>query len=213
MTTGDSYVTDALQLWIYNGNSRSEKLVKSWEAAEFQATLAAQHSTDFKMLVGAYVAALGTRGDYILLKIPVTGTAEGTAVAVSVLGKAYIEIMDVLGVPNDVQLGKVRGYGKYSPFDSPDVKVTNEMKVGIEAERLSVSLTAAVTTNTWVTQKVHGDDDSRIQARFETAMSNGLASNVLEIRLKPTASNVFLVRYDSPVWMLPSGDFYERLDV
>ena len=213
MTAGDSYETTGVQLWLYNGNGRGEKLLKSWEASEFQDTLAAQHSKDYELTVGSYAAALGSRGDYFLLKIPCLVAAETTAAAVSVVGKAYMEIMDILGVPSDVQLAKRLGYAKHSPFDSPDIKVTDEMKVGIEAEKLSVLLNKAVTTNTYITQLIAGEEDARIQAKWNTAMpATACVDNALLIRFKPTLSNVFLIRYDSGVWILPSGDFFEKLD-
>lgn len=188
-------------------------MVKSWEASEFQATLAGQHSKDYELVAKHYIAALGTRGDYILIKIPCTAAAETTAGAVTVVGKAYLEIMDILGVPETVQLGKKHGYAKHSPFDSADLAVSDEMKVGIEAERLSVLLNKAVTTNTWVSQLIAGEEDARIQAKWAEAMpATACVDNVLWIRLKPTQSNVFMVRYDSAIWMLPSGDFFEKLD-
>ena len=215
---GDEYATAGAQLWLYNGNGRGSKLLKSWEESEFQATLAAQHSKDFELTVGAYAAALGTRGDYFLLKVPCVGVTDGAAdAAVTVANKLYVEIMDILGCPNDVQLGKVKGYGKHSPFDSPDVKVTDEMKVGIEAEKLSILVNTAVPTSTYVTQKVAGEDDSRVQAKWENANPAGAggypANNTLLLRLKPTSSGVFLIRYDSAVWILPAtASFFERED-
>lgn len=215
---GDEYATAGVQLWLYNGNGRGSKLLKSWEESEFQATLAAQHSKDYELHVGAYAVALGTRSDYFLLKIPVVGVTDATAdKTVTIVNKVYIEMMDVLGVPIDVQLGKRHGYGKYSPFDSPDVKVTDEMKVGIEAEKLSVLVNVAATTNTYVTQKIAGEDDTRIQAKWENAMPAGAggypANNVLLLRLKPTSSGVFMIRYDSAVWILPAtASFFERED-
>jgi len=215
---GDEYATAAVQLWLYNGNGRAEKLIKSWESSEFQATLAAQHSKDYELTVKNYATALGSRSDYFLLKIPCVGVTDAAADAtVTAVNKAYIEFMDILGVSNDVQLAKVHGYGKYSPFDSPDLKVTDEMKVGIEAEKLSMLLSTAVTTNTYVTQQIAGEDDSRIQAKWDNAMPAGAggypANNTLLIRLKPSSTGVFMIRYDSAVWILPlTASFFERED-
>ena len=205
---GDEYSAAGAQLWLYNGNGRGSKLLKSWEESEFQLTLAAQHSKDYELHVGEYAAALGTRGDYFLLKVPCVGATDAAAdAAVTVAKKLYVEVMDILGVPIDVQLGKRHGYGKHSPFDSPDVKVTDEMKVGIEAERLSVLMNQAVATNTYVTQKIAGEDDPRIQAKWEEAFPAGAGgyprNATLLLRLKPSSSGVFMIRYDSAVWVLP----------
>jgi hypothetical protein len=213
MTAGDVYTADSIQVWIKNGNERAMKLIRSWEESEFQSTLAAQHSRDYKMELEQYVAALGTRGDYFMIKVPLTCTALATATAKGVNGHLYIDFIDILGVAPDVQLGKVHGYGKYSPFDSADLKVTDEMKVGVESEHLAMVLNAAVTTTTYVSQKIHGDDDARIQGRFEAAPAADTA-NEFWLRLKPTASNVFLMRYDSKIWVLPAtattgNGFYE----
>lgn len=213
MTAGDVFSADSVQLWVYNGNERSSKLIRSWEESEFQSTLAAQHSKDFEMTLGQYVAALGTRGDYFMLKVPVTCTALDTATAKSVAGHLYADFMDILGVPADVQLAKKKGYGKYSPFDSADLKVTDEMKVGVESEHLALVLNAAVTGTTYVSQKIHGDDDDRLQGRWETTPAAD-TDNEFWLRLKPTSSNVFLMRYDSRIWELPAvkttgNGFYE----
>ena len=214
---GDQFNPTAVQLWIYNGNGRAEKLIKSWEASEFQASLAAQHSSLFKMTVGAYVAALGSRGDYFLLRIPCVHEDVGLADDAEEY-KAYLEFMDILGVPNDVQLAKVHGYGKHSPFDSPDIKVTDEMKVGIEAEKLSfLNNVAADSLVTPKTQKVAGVDDTRITALWETVVpATGVAASTpladLLIKFKPSASGVFLIRYDSGIWIDPADGFVEFLD-
>lgn len=216
MGTGDMWTADSVQLWVYNGNGRASKLVRSWEESEFQSTLAAQHSKDYEMLLGQYVAALGARGDYLMLKVPATNTALGAATAESVAGKMYVDFMDILGVPADVQLAKRRGYGKYSPFDSPELKVTDEMKVGIESEHLALVLNAAVTGTTYVSQKIHGDDDTRLQARWEATPAAD-TDNEFWLRLKPSATNVFLLRYDSKLWVLPAvktttNGFFEITD-
>ena len=215
---GDSYTADSIQLWIYNGNGRAEKLIRSWEESEFQSTLAAQHSKDYEMKVEKYAAALGARGDYFLLKIPATAHALAGATANTVEGHLFIDFEDILGVPSDVQLAKVKGYAKYSPFDSPDIKVTDEMKVGIEAERLALVLNAAVTGTTWVSQKIHGDDDDRLTARWQdTIAAATIVDNEFWLKLKPTATGVFLIRYDSKIWVLPADPlttkgFYEQAD-
>jgi hypothetical protein len=213
---GDSFMADSVQLWIKNGNERAMKLIRSWEESEFQSTLAAQHSKDYVMEVEQYAAALGTRGDYFMLKVPVSNNVLGGATAKAVNGNLYIDFMDIMGVAADVQLGKVHGYGKYSPFDSADLKVTDEMKVGIESEHLALVLNATVTGTTYVSQKIHGDDDDRLQGRWETTPAADTA-NEFWLRLKPTASNVFLIRYDSKIWVLPADTttqkgFYEIAD-
>ena len=216
MGAGDIYTAQSVQIWLKNGNARAEKLVRSWEESEFQTTLASQHSKDYEMVLGQYVAALGARGDELIVKVPCTATDEGAAVAKGVQGHLYVDFIDVLGVPADVQLAKVRGYGKYSPFDSPDLKVTDEMKVGIEAEHLALVLNAAVTGATYVSQKIHGEDDSRVQARWaKTLVVN--TDEDFELRLKPTSTGVFLMRYDSKIWVLPenlstTNAFYEKTD-
>jgi len=215
MAAGDFYTAQSVQIWVKNGNARAEKLVRSWEESEFQTTLAAQHSKDYEMKVEQYVAALGARGDEIIIKVPCTAT-DGTATAKGVQGHLYMDFMDVLGVPADVQLAKKHGYGKYSPFDSPDLKVTDEMKVGIEAERLALVLNAAVTGATYVSQKIAGEADSRLQARW----ANTLVVNTdetFELRIKPTSTGVFMLKYDSRIWVLPENKttgnaFYEKTD-
>ena len=128
----------------------------------------------------------------------------------------YVDFMDILGVPADVQLAKRRGYGKYSPFDSPDLKVTDEMKVGVESEHLALVLNAAVTDTTYVSQKIHGDDDSRLQARWEATPAAD-TDNEFWLRLKPSSTGVFLLRYDSKLWVLPAvkttgNGFFEITD-
>ena len=203
MTAGDMWTADSIQLWVYNGNGRASKLIRSWEESEFQSTLAAQHSKDYEMVLGQYVAALGARGDYLMLKVPATNTALTAMTAESVAGHMYVDFMDILGVPADVQLAKRRGYGKYSPFDSPDLKVTDEMKVGVESEHLALVLNAAVTGTTYVSQKIHGDDDSRLQARWEATPAAD-TDNEFWLRLKPSSTGVFLLRYDSKLWVLPA---------
>ena len=213
---GDMWTADSIQLWVFNGNGRASKLIRSWEESEFQSTLAAQHSKDYEMVLGQYVAALGARGDYLMLKVPATNTALGGATAESVAGKMYVDFMDILGVPADVQLAKRRGYGKYSPFDSADLKVTDEMKVGVESEHLALVLNAAVTGTTYVSQKIHGDDDDRLQARWEATPAAD-TDNEFWLRLKPSSTNVFLMRYDSKLWVLPAvktttNGFFEITD-
>ena len=203
MTAGDMWTADSIQLWVYNGNGRASKLIRSWEESEFQSTLAAQHSKDYEMVLGQYVAALGARGDYLMLKVPATNTALTAMTAESVAGHMYVDFVDILGVPADVQLAKRRGYGKYSPFDSPDLKVTDEMKVGVESEHLALVLNAAVTGTTYVSQKIHGDDDSRLQARWEATPAAD-TDNEFWLRLKPSSTGVFLMRYDSKLWVLPA---------
>ena len=216
MALGDNFTAQSYQIWLYNGNGRGMKMLHSWEESEFQSTLAAQHSRDYSLVVGKYAAALGTRGDYFMIKVPLTCTALGTANSTLVPGKLYVEMMDILGVAPDVQLGKRHGYGKYSPFDSADLKVTDEMKVGVEDEKLSVLLNQSVTGTSYVSQYVAGEADSRIQARFETAPIAD-TDNEFWLRLKPTQSNVFLIRPDSAIWVLPEDiattkGFYERID-
>ena len=216
MAAGDLYTADSIQLWVYNGNGRAEKLIRSWEESEFQSTLAGQHSKDYEMKVEQYAAVLGARGDYFVLKVPTTGTGT-TCTAKSVAGHLFVDFIDILGVPSDVQLAKRKGYGKYSPFDSPDLKVTDEMKVGIEAEHLALVLNAAVTGTTYVSQKIHGEADSRLQARWESTFVAGDAAKEFWLRLKPTATGVFMIRYDSKIWVLPAvattgNAFYEKVD-
>lgn len=211
MVTGDVFVPGAVQLWIYNGNGRAEKLIKSWEASEFQATLKEQHSSLFKMTVGSYVAALGSRGDYFLLKIPTLARA-GTAdpeVADDEVQKVYLEFEDILGVPSDVQLAKRHGYAKHSPFDSPDLKVTDEMKVGIEAEKLSfLNSVHADSITAPKTQQIAGIDDTRITALWDIVpVLDVTTAAVLSIKLKPSATGVFLIRYDSGIWLDPDEGF------
>ena len=216
MGAGDLYTANSVQIWVKNGNKRASKLVRSWEESEFQSTLKAQHSKDYEMVVGQYIAALGARGDEITIKVPCTATDEGAAVAKGVEGHLFVDFEDILGVPADVQLAKKRGYGKYSPFDSADLKVTDEMKVGIEAEHLALVLNAAVTGATYVSQEIAGEADSRLQARWaKTLVVN--TDETFELRLKPSATNVFLIRYDSKIWLLPSvksttNAFYEKTD-
>ena len=216
MGNGDFYTAQSVQIWVKNGNKRAEKLVRSWEESEFQTTLAAQHSKDYELVVGEYIAALGARGDEIIVKVPCTATNTAGATAKGVEGHMYLDFMDILGVPNDVQLAKVKGYGKHSPFDSADLKVTDEMKVGIESEHLSVLLNAAVTGATYVSQKIAGEDDSRLQARWaKTLVVN--TDETFELRLKPSSTGVFLIRYDSKIWLLPENKttgnaFYEKVD-
>ena len=215
MAAGDFYTAQSVQIWVKNGNKRAEKLVRSWEESEFQSTLAAQHSKDYEMVVGKYIAALGARGDEIIIKIPCTAT-DGDATAKGVEGHLYVDFEDILGVPADVQLAKKHGYAKYSPFDSPDLKVTDEMKVGVEAERLALVLNAAVTGATYVSQKIAGETDSRLQARWaKTLVVN--TDETFELRLKPTSTGVFLIKYDSRLWLLPAvattgNAFYEKTD-
>jgi hypothetical protein len=216
MGAGDLYTANSVQIWVKNGNKRAEKLVRSWEESEFQSTLKAQHSKDYEMEVEQYIAALGARGDEIIIKVPCTATDDGAAVAKGVEGHLFVDFEDILGVPADVQLAKIHGYGKYSPFDSPDLKVTDEMKRGIEAEKLALVLNAAVTSATYVSQKIAGEADSRLQARWaKTLVVN--TDETFELRLKPSSTNVFLIRYDSRIWVLPSvksttNAFYEKTD-
>lgn len=216
MGAGDLYTAQSIQIWVENGNGRAEKLVRSWEESEFQTTLAAQHSKDYEMHIEHYIAALGARGDVIVIKVPCTATDEGAAVAKGVQGHLYVDFMDILGVPADVQLAKKHGYGKYSPFDSPDLRVTDEMKVGVESERLALVLNTAVTGATYVSQKIAGEADSRFQARWAKALVVN-ADETFELRLKPTSTGVFLMRYDSRIWVLPenlstTNAFYEKVD-
>ena len=216
MGAGDLYTANSVQIWVKNGNKRAEKLVRSWEESEFQSTLKAQHSKDYEMVVGKYIAALGARGDEIIIKVPCTATDDAAAVAKGVEGHLYVDFEDILGVPADVQLAKRRGYGKYSPFDSADLKVTDEMKVGVEAEHLALVLNKAVTGATYVSQQIAGEDDARLQARWaKTLVVN--TDETFELRLKPTSTGVFLIRYDSKIWLLPSvksttNAFYEKVD-
>ena len=216
MADGDFFTAQSVQIWVKNGNKRAEKLVRSWEESEFQSTLAGQHSKDYEMVVGKYIAALGARGDEIIIKVPNTATNTAGATAKGVEGHLYVDFEDILGVPADVQLAKRHGYAKYSPFDSPDLKVTDEMKVGVESEHLALVLNAAVTGATYVSQKIAGEADSRLQARWaKTLVIN--ADETFEVRLKPTATGVFLIRYDSKIWVLPANAttgnaFYEKTD-
>lgn len=219
MALGDNWTADSVQLWIYNGNGRAEKMLRSWEESEFQSTLAAQHSREFEMKVEHYAAALGARGDYFLLKVPVSHTAlAADAVDKDVNGHLFVDFEDILGVPADVQLAKRHGYAKYSPFDSPDLKVTDEMKVGIEAERLALILNKAVTGTSYVSQLIHGEADARFQAKWVTAPAKTVETDhVFWLRLKPTSTNVLLIRYDSRIWVLPADAtaqkaFYELND-
>ena len=205
MTAGDVWTADSIQLWLYNGNGRAEKMLRSWEESEFQTTLAAQHSRDFEMKVERYAAALGARGDYFLLKVPCTHHAVDAVTANGVQGHLFIDFEDILGVPADVQLAKKHGYAKHSPFDSPDLKVTDEMKVGIEAERLALVLNAAVTGTSYVSQLIHGEADDRLQGKWVVAPAATVEDDqVFWLRLKPTSTNVFLIRYDSRIWELPA---------
>lgn len=213
---GDVFTADSVQIWLHNGNGRAEKMLKSWEESEFQSTLAAQHSRDYELVVGKYAAALGTRGDYFMIKVPLTCTGLGTAADTSLVGHLYLEIVDVLGVAPDVQLGKRHGYGKYSPFDSADLKVTDEMKIGVESENLSVLLNKAVTGTSYVSQYIAGEADTRLQGRFETTPAADTA-NEFWLRLKPTQSNVFMIRPNAAIWVLPADatttdGFYEITD-
>lgn len=203
---GSLWAADSVQLWLYNGNSRAEKLIRSWEESEFQGTLAAQHSREFEMKVEHYAAALGARGDYFLLKVPVSHTNLGAAgTDTGVNGHLFIDFEDILGVPSDVQLAKKHGYARHSPFDSPDIKVTDEMKVGIEAERLALVLNAAVTTTSFTSQQIHGEDDDRLQAKWVVAPAAADAKDhTFWLRLKPTSTGVFLIKYESRIWVLPA---------
>lgn len=206
MTAGDVWTADSIQLWLYNGNGRAEKMLRSWEESEFQTTLAAQHSRNFEMKVEQYAAALGARGDYFLLKVPASHTAVAAVTAKGVNGHLFIDFEDILGVPADVQLAKKHGYAKHSPFDSPDIKVTDEMKVGIEAERLALVLNQAVTGTSYVSQYIHGEADARLQAKWVVAPAVTVEDDqVFWLRLKPTSTNVFLIRYDSRIWVLPAN--------
>jgi len=200
----DTLTAQSLQIWLKKGNGRSEKLVRSWEESEFQPTLAAQHSRDYEMLVGQYIAALGSRGDYISVKVPCTASDTTSTKDILTNGHLYVDLMDVTGVPADVQLAKRRGYGKYSPFDSPDLKVTDEMKVGIESEHLSVLLNQSVTASTKVPQYIAGVADARLVGFWDlTPIGDAIIDAVFELRLTPTANNVFLIRPDSKIWVLP----------
>lgn len=204
---GSLWAADSVQIWLYNGNGRAEKLLRSWEESEFQTTLAAQHSRDYEMKIEQYAAALGARGDYFLVKVPVSHTDLGAAgTDTTVNGHLFIDFEDILGVPADVQLAKKHGYAKHSPFDSPDIKVTDEMKVGVEAERLALVLNKTVTGTSYVSQYIHGEADARLQAKWVVAPAAADdTDHVFWLRLKPTATNVFLLRYDSRIWVLPAN--------
>ncbi|RZN38115.1 MAG: hypothetical protein EFT35_05105 [Methanophagales archaeon ANME-1-THS] len=205
MTAGDIHTAEDLEIWLISGDGRSEHLVKMFPSRMFQTTLAAQHNRDYRVVVGKYAAALGTRGDYFLVKVQLKATALAAATDGSEVNHMFLELVDLQNVPAEVQLSKAQGgYGAFSPFPSPALRITREMLKGITAERLGVTNTVtAAEGDTYVTQTVNGASDSRFQVKFEHDIeSASVTDNEFWFRMKPTSSNVFLIRPDSEVWVL-----------
>lgn len=206
MAAGDNYIAESIEMWLYKGDGREEKMCKSFQSRQFQTTLAAQLDMNKRLTVGGFYAALGTRGDYFIVKVPLTGAADAAAVAASEVNKFYAELVDIMNVPADVQLSKANGgYGRLSPFDSPVLKVTPEMQKGISKEKLNVTNTVTASgTTTYVTQTVGGVSDERFQTKFTDDIEGvpGTASTEFYFRIKPTSSNVLALRPDSSVWVL-----------
>ena len=200
---GDILTADSYEIWLVSGDSRQEHLLKSFQSRQFQTTLAAQLDRNKAITVGKYGAALGTRGDFFLIKIPCTNTALAAATAKAEINNMYIELADIKNVMPDVQLSKAKGgYGAMSPFESHMRKITKDMQRGISSEKLSVLNNVTTSGNTtYASQKVGGVTDERFQTKFDVTVAAD-TDNIFYLRMKPTASNVLVIRPDSNVWVL-----------
>jgi len=204
-TASKSAQADEVSIRVKKGNELTSLITETHNANEFQATLADGKDRDKAIRVETSVAALGARGDYILLEIPYTlGT--GTADTRS-KNSIYVEVLDITGVSTAVQHAL---FGRYSPFPTPRPAITRNDIIGIDRQFLAVinnvGLPAVDATGTTaVSQKVRGTTDSRITAYYglDDPMSD---DDTAYLKLKPNQDGVFMIPSGAIIWIDNSDD-------
>ena len=207
---------DFLHIRMVKGNELASLITESFGAGMFQETMADGRDRNKAISVSQKVAALGVRGDYIeivanISRSEVSAPADDT-IGLPMPGNALmIDVVDVTGVPLNVQHGI---YGRYSPFDTPNTPVTFEDTVGIDVQFLTIvpcnvfRFADINAMNIPKPQMVRGELDDR----FTIYCNKPRVADVTELimRIKPNADGVLLIQNGALIWGRPNKEKVAR---
>ena len=169
---------------IVQGNTRKSHVVGTFGAGMFQGTFT--DGFDFNKAIrirsGPHTI-LGSRQDKLHVlsthsgKVDLTETDATNCIA--------LEIMDITNVPQPLQLDKNRGYGRYSPFESPSGLIGLSSR-GIEKERKTVQNTKIGSATT-----IEMMGDSRFVLKDDDSARTSFDTNNPLMTFTPNYSDVF----------------------
>lgn len=172
------------QIIVEKGDSRAEHVVGTYPASAFQATFADGFDLNKAIRVGAWVAALGCRGD----KIHILSTHSGKVdlSETDATNNIALEVGDIQSVPQNVQLYT---YGKLSPFPTPRGAVMPGAMAGITKERKMVA-NAKISTTTYIDMM----GDSRFKLLDDDSARTACTKNSPLVTLTPNAADVIILK-------------------
>ena len=188
-------------LEFVKGNELQRIEPESISAFAFQATLKEGLNLDTTQTLQRPYALLGTRGDYLLAKLPY---ALGTG-TVDTRGKNsfYLEMVEFTAVPERVQNDM---FGKFSPFATSEAAVDASAFIGIDKQLVAIMDNVgfpevdAADATVAVQQKIRGVADPRITAYYALADPTS-ADSTAYIKIKPSANNVFYIPPSAKIWV------------
>lgn len=199
--------TEALDILIkvVKGNELTSLVVETHNVQEFQTSLANGKDLNKAVMVANQLAVLGVRKDYFLLEIPLLGNLTATGVTTHGKNGLYLDLVEFTSVPPEVQYDI---FGEFSPFVTPKIAVDADMIDGIDRQEMGFTLSKgfsafdSATAATWLSQKIRGVDDSRIQSRYDTNDPT-LQDGTAYLRIKPLDDGVFLIPEGAIIWANP----------
>jgi hypothetical protein len=199
MTTAAAADLKSLAVEVTKGNELMSFVTEDFQAGMFQSAMADGMDANKAIRLGRTVAALGSRGDYIDMKMFCTVGAVGALPAVKTI---YVEMVDYTGVPTSVQHTV---FGKYSPFVTPKEPMNESMMDGIDRQELAIVNTEQIASQaaltTAIAQLVRGSSDSRID--FAGDDLDFEDCTYLRLRMKPNSDGVILLRAGAKIWAEP----------
>lgn len=201
--------TEALDLLVkvVKGNELTSLVVETHNVQEFQTSLANGKDLNKAVMVANQLAVLGVRKDYFLIELPFLGNLGATAVTTHGKNGFYVDLVEFTSVPPEVQYDI---FGEFSPFVTPRIAVDEDMIEGIDRQEMGFTLSKgwsafdSATANTWLSQKIRGVDDSRIQSRYDdTGNDPTLQDGIAQLKIKPLDDGVFLIPEGAIIWADP----------
>lgn len=203
MAITNEYQPSNIRMKVVKGNELADLITEDFDVNAFQPTTdvgRANHGLhdgldrDKVVRVKRQLAALGARGDYILLEYDTVATE--TTTWAMLVGSLFIDVKDYTGVPIGVQHTV---FGKFTPFVTPKESIQESMLDGIDIQDIQVVHNVAVTVDgAEKAQKVRGSSDSRVAVIATGATA---AVTKLQLKLKPNADGVFVVPRGARIWV------------
>jgi len=202
MAITNEYQPSNVRLRIVKGNGLAELDVQEWDISRFQPTtditraahgLHAGLERDKLVLVNDKLAALGCRGDRIVVEFDTVAT--GTTTWAMLRNGIFLDMLDLTAVSIKVQHGL---YAKYSKFPVKVEALVEEDAMGIDTQKIEMVHNVACTVDgTAKVQKIRGVPDSRITA---TATGATTAVTLLQMIMTPKPDGVFVIPRLARIW-------------